>query len=305
MQNYTSTTGSNFSSAPINYNPAPPSSSFYNPRAPPPPEEDEEELYYSDEEPAPYEQQLSTSSQSGAGRDSSPGRSYETDATVTQASVRARARSRRPPPPLQVSSEVARIPQEFTRPNITGTAGKYESLDPSFKVHRSKYFKPGQIFKVVWAEPKGEPRSDTASISEQTDVTVEGWTADGEYGQKVYSSVRRFVVVATGNGFSNCVPILTYGRQGLGKRGITPEYHAIIYSTPEPPVLNFVPHLKPIQFEGRNARHKLEPMSLVNYAKIYPVEHNVKVQFIGWVAKDSQRHFVRDSNGVWNSLRQM
>lgn len=48
-------------------------------------------------------------------------------------------------------------------------------------------------------------RSDATSM---TDVTSETWTVQqGEYGTKVYSSVRRFVVVATKTGHSNCVSV--------------------------------------------------------------------------------------------------
>lgn len=235
-------------------------------------------------------------------------RSYGSGVTVTQATHRASRRSRgnppalTPPTPLQLPSTVSISPSDVHK-EIKATKGKNKTLDPGFKIHSSKHFQPGQIFKVVWAEPLGEnSRSDATSM---TDVTSEAWTVQqGDYGTKVYSSVRRFVVVATKPGHSNCVPILTYGRQGLNKPGLHAEDHAIIYTTDQPPI-NSDSQNTPIQMQSKSPRDKLEPMSLVNYAKIYPVEHNVKVQFIGWVAKDSQRDFARDFDYVWNSHKQM
>ncbi|CZR64351.1 uncharacterized protein PAC_14249 [Phialocephala subalpina] len=276
MQGYTGTTG---------YDPSGPSSSYYNTQA----------AQYVDEDPGDDSPDLS--------------RSYGSGVTVTQATHRASRRSRSDPPaptppaPLRIPSTLS-ISLSDVQKEIKGTKGRHEKLDPGFKVHASKFFQPGQIFKVVWAEPAGEnSRSDATSM---TDVTSEAWTVQqGEYGTKVYSSVRRFVVVATKTGHSNCVPILTYGRQGLNKPGLHAEDHAIIYTTDQPPI-NGDSHVNtPIQMQSKSPRDKLEPMSLVNYAKIYPVEHNVKVQFIGWIAKTSQLHFARDFDYVWNSHKQL
>jgi len=42
----------------------------------------------------------------------------------------------------------------------------------------------------------------------------------------------------------------------------------------------------PIRIEVTKDSHKLDPLSRLNYAKLYTVEHNVKVLFIGKVAKN-------------------
>ncbi|KAF8860709.1 hypothetical protein BDZ45DRAFT_741132 [Acephala macrosclerotiorum] len=237
------------------------------------------------------------------------GQSFDSAVTVTQATYHHSSRRRsdppdlKPPAPFRLRNDLS-ISRKDVHKKIEATDGKYEKLDPGFRVHHSKSFQPGQIFKVVWAEPAGETsKSETSSV---TEVTGESWTVQkGEYGEKVYSTVRRFVVVATGKGHSNCVPILTYGRQGLAKRGIHPEDHAYIYAGTEPPEEGREHDNVSIQMQSKTPRDKLAPMSVINYAKIYPVEHNVKVQFIGWIAKSSQRHFVRDFEYVWQTQKQM
>jgi hypothetical protein len=84
-----------------------------------------------------------------------------------------------------------------------------------------------------------------------------------------------------------CLPIMTYGGQGTLKYGVHPEDHAAIYSSKRegPCILEGeeMTH-RPIRVDVIDPSHKLDPMSRLNYAKIYTVEHNVKVCFIGKVA---------------------
>ena len=89
-------------------------------------------------------------------------------------------------------------------------------------------------------------------------------------------------------------PILTYGYQGVLKRGVHPEDHAVVYSskTKGPYVLDQEEGLMtkhPIRIELFKADQKLDPLSRLNYAKLYTVEHNVKVFFIGRVAKNYEK----------------
>lgn len=44
--------------------------------------------------------------------------------------------------------------------------------------------------------------------------------------------------------------------------------------------------------------HKLDPTSRLNYAKLYTVEHNVKVCFIGRIAQSSQQQLTTDFNST-------
>ena len=54
----------------------------------------------------------------------------------------------------------------------------------------------------------------------------------------------------------------------------------------------------PIKFIPESARHKLLPASRLNYAKLYTVECNVKVWFIGRIHKDSEHQLLADYNIV-------
>ncbi|CZR58307.1 uncharacterized protein PAC_08199 [Phialocephala subalpina] len=236
------------------------------------------------------------------------GQSYDSAATVAQATHSSSRRrsdllAPTPPAPLRLPSDLSISPQDVHK-EITGAKGKHEKLDRGFRVHHSKSFQPGHIFKVIWAEPAGETSKwKTSSI---TDVTSEGWTVQkSEYGARVYSSVRRFVIVDTKKGYSNCVPILTYQRRGFLKSGAHPEDHAVIYTSDKPPNEAVTPTLTPIHVQSKTPRDKLQPLSFVNYAKIYTVEHNVKVMFIGWIANESQRSFAKDFDYVWKGHRQM
>lgn len=98
-------------------------------------------------------------------------------------------------------------------------------------------------------------------------------------------------------------PILTYGKQGTAKNGVKPDDHAIIYTSGQPPdLLPNEPalHKNPIRVVPESRRVKLAPESRVNYSKLYTVEHNVKVCFIGKIALDSEGHFFADFNRTFD-----
>lgn len=60
---------------------------------------------------------------------------------------------------------------------------------------------------------------------------------------------------------------------------------------------------RPIQVTPKSPRDKLDPMSRINYAKIYTVEHNVKVCFIGQIAPSSEKQLMEDFDNTWNKKR--
>jgi len=49
-----------------------------------------------------------------------------------------------------------------------------------------------------------------------------------------------------------------------------------------------------VRVESEGAREKLALESRVNYSKVYTVEHNVKVCFIGKIHRDSVATFFED-----------
>jgi hypothetical protein len=101
---------------------------------------------------------------------------------------------------------------------------------------------------------------------------------------------------------------LTYQRKATTKRGVKREDHAIIYTGKKPPKELDGEHrltLRPVQVIPKTPRDKLEKESRVNYAKIYTVEHNVKVLFIGHIAPASEHTFVTDFDGIWAKKMQL
>jgi hypothetical protein len=95
------------------------------------------------------------------------------------------------------------------------------------------------------------------------------------------------------------------------KPGVKGKDHAVIYMTAnskeEPPAEYRGENLDkaPIRVNPKTPRDKLEPESRINYAKIYTVEHNVKVWFIGQISKNSQRRLMTDFDATWMQKRQM
>lgn len=90
-------------------------------------------------------------------------------------------------------------------------------------------------------------------------------------------------------------PILTYGLRGTAKPGVKSEDHAIVYAGSELPRLKegeAILHKTPIRIKMDNKSEKLAEESRLNYAKIYTIEHNTKVCFIGKVHKNSKARFL-------------
>jgi len=94
---------------------------------------------------------------------------------------------------------------------------------------------------------------------------------------------------------------LTYQHQGPSKAGINREDHAYIYMVDQPPK-RFKNNLvnEPVVIKGKSPRDKLDADSCINYAKIYTVEHNVKVFFIGQLAQTSEKRVLLAVNAAWN-----
>ncbi len=85
-------------------------------------------------------------------------------------------------------------------------------------------------------------------------------------------------------------PITTYGGRGATKRGIRVGDHAIIYTGDEiPDILAGEEGLTKdaLQVIEGSPENLLDPLSRVNFGKVYTVEHNVKVKNVGLVASGS------------------
>lgn len=59
-----------------------------------------------------------------------------------------------------------------------------------------------KVFKMLWSEPFGGDGTNPESVSAGTDAV---WVKDAKFGEKVYSTIRRFVVAQKKKGHAVCV----------------------------------------------------------------------------------------------------
>ncbi|OAA56974.1 hypothetical protein SPI_07355 [Niveomyces insectorum RCEF 264] len=145
----------------------------------------------------------------------------------------------------------------------------------TFKVHRSNEFWVGRVLKVDWPEPHGSTLDNNTLFSARRD--------------DFFTKRRRFIIAKYFDGHCHCVPILTYGNQGIKKNGVKPEHHGIVHSSDvEPKPLDREPPMgfAPIEMVPNTMMERLRVESRVNYAKIYTVEHNIPVCFVGYIVPE-------------------
>ncbi|KAF2267695.1 hypothetical protein CC78DRAFT_591044 [Lojkania enalia] len=187
-------------------------------------------------------------------------------------------------------------PDIAARARIKGTAGDAERLDPDFKIRKPgrDFFRKGLVFKVLWPELAGDT---THNITIATGIGVD---------ERVYAKIRWFVVVREGDNCSTCLSIQTYGRRGVPDTKVK-AHHAIIYTNecPEPEATELpkgsweAPMGDPIKVHPNRPWEKLDPLSRVNFLKIYTVEHNVKVKDFGYVDQNDEWKLVTQFNKHW------
>ncbi|KAF7879852.1 uncharacterized protein EAF02_008022 [Botrytis sinoallii] len=172
------------------------------------------------------------------------------------------------------------------KPNNTST--EHRNFDPNYKVHRAREFAFGRVFKVLWSEPTGNAGGGTIMSIRQ------------KHGEEIHAKVRRFVVVDPRRGHCLCLPIMTYEGRATSKPGVHADEHAIIYTTPKPMLIENEDGTKmkyrPVKMTPDSNKHKLEAASRINYHKVYTVEYNVKVWFIGRIDPGSQRAVTESYN---------
>jgi len=171
---------------------------------------------------------------------------------------------------------------------ITGTPGEVETLDPSYRVQKSKFFKQGKMFALLYSEALG----NNAQLLDNANVSTV------RYGQYVYSQIRRFVVVQEKRGFCYACPIFTYGGRATTKSGVKPSEHAIIHIQGEWPRLmqgETTLEKKPIAVVPAAPDVKLSAASRINFGIHHPIQHNVKVKDLGTVCNEDMPTLI----GYW------
>jgi hypothetical protein len=94
----------------------------------------------------------------------------------------------------------------------------------------------------------------------------------------------------------------------VGKKGVIKNHHAIIHTgkapspkSKEKPAKGELEMRSPIRVKATRKSDRLDEMSRINYAKIYTVEHNVKVYDFGQVHSEDEWILTSNFNDVWFS----
>ncbi|KIX93189.1 uncharacterized protein Z520_11043 [Fonsecaea multimorphosa CBS 102226] len=164
------------------------------------------------------------------------------------------------------------------------------ALDSRYVTRPSAYYQPGRVFAMLWHEPYNEGSGNTGNDSRHSYLSEH--VSIGPYGQLIYTSIRRMVVVRQGHGCSVCIHISTYGKRGLAKFKRSPtdiDAHSIIYMDdtepqhqPGEPRSNKIP----IAVKKASPDQRLNPWSRLCYSQPQTVQHTVKTLDVGWVTKD-------------------
>ncbi|PSN72333.1 hypothetical protein BS50DRAFT_673127 [Corynespora cassiicola Philippines] len=187
--------------------------------------------------------------------------------------------------------------------HFTGTPGQIEKLDPDFQVQRSRrdFFRVGRVFRVLWPELAGDVAQN---------ITLA--TTPLFPNEKIFCKIRWFVVVKPDRESCTCLPIQTYHKRGVSNK--TRHHHAIMYTghyppqplpTEEPQRHNELPMGDPIRVipdPSKPHYKKMDPMSRVNFTKLYTVEYNVKVSGFGQVDLNDEHKLISQFNLQWNIL---
>lgn len=191
------------------------------------------------------------------------------------------------------------IAPDFRGENDGSTIFASDLLDHRYqrRPDAARFFVIGRVFALLWHESVEEHRPSNGS-------SVAPHTTMGRYGQIVFSHIRRMAVVQQRQGYCVCIPVATYGGQGVSRPGLNaPERkrHAIIYASDMQPYEdeseNGMMTKKPIAVDTVNAEQKLDRMSRINFGMPTSVEWNVKVMHVGRIAQNSMANFT----GYWQN----
>ncbi|KAK5170652.1 uncharacterized protein LTR77_005241 [Saxophila tyrrhenica] len=199
-------------------------------------------------------------------------------------------------------------PQAHAQRRLYGTGGEADTERLFADYHRReqprKFFTIGKVFLVLWVEPAGEST---------TLVTMaEPGTSRGAFGERVFSKVRRFVVVREADNYCTCLPIVTNRGLGVAKRGVTKSEYSIIHTSAEVPPIKTAERplqgemgMRPraIRVDADDPTDKLHDMSRLDYGKVHTIQHNIKVKKFGKVHPKSMNALVHQFSNVWNSKR--
>ena len=190
-------------------------------------------------------------------------------------------------------------------PDIRGTQEDEELLDGEYykRPDAKTFFAVGRVFALLWHESAGDGKPRPG-----VHLSNAKFVRTGPLGQKVFSHIRRMVVVKNRHGYCICRPINTYNGQGVSKPGLSKEEreaHSIVYSAASSPMCTAAERRfitkKAIAVDIARPDRKLDQMSRLNFAKVHTVEWNVKVMNVGKVSQESMVYLNTYSQAEFNS----
>ncbi|KAN0104749.1 hypothetical protein V8E51_010494 [Hyaloscypha variabilis] len=183
---------------------------------------------------------------------------------------------RSPPVPRSTRTGPDETISSMMRDEKTSSA---KSIDLAVISQPTRFFQVGRVFKTLWTEPAGETATDTDK---------EYYRPVG-YGQLSFTKMRRFVVVRKRLHSCLCLAISTYGGQGSAKKDSRSEDHAVVYASQDPPPSDDEFTKEPIPVIIEETSETIDPKSVIDFGRVYTVEHNVKVLNVGRVAKSDKK----------------
>jgi hypothetical protein len=185
----------------------------------------------------------------------------------------------------------------INKSELTGALFKTYKVRPRPR----EFFTIGRVFLVLWSEPAGGTSKVTA---------WEKGTVINHLGERVFSKVRRFVVIREGTNYCNALPINTYSGRGVSKNVVNKSEHVVIFTGSVAPLIAAAEmpkrgeapmQLIPIQVDTDTPDEKLDPMSRLDLGGVTRVEHNIKVKSLGKVNKRSLDALRKQYANVQNS----
>lgn len=169
---------------------------------------------------------------------------------------------------------------------------KMVELDRSYQIRLGKqaksFFVRGRVFGMVWHENAGsgmEPNQ--TEVSEKLDRPFHTFTLSKD-NVRIFSHIRRFVVVKARHGYCWAIPINSYGNKGLLDKKFSEDEqraHTIVHSNQElPRAVKNEPKFtkKPIAVKMAPGE-RLTPTSRLHFDKPQSIDWNVRVKDIGMI----------------------
>lgn len=165
-----------------------------------------------------------------------------------------------------------------------------DRLHPSYQRRPSSFYRRGTVFAVLW---HAEASSDKPKKTPKGYTTAQKVRTIGKFGEEIYSTIRRMVVVREANGYCVCIQINTYSGRGLAKIRNNPQEvnnHSIIHMTDTAPTyLDGEPRTNkmPIAVQKAAPHQRLSSDSRLCYSQPSTVQHNSKAMHVGQVTPES------------------